>query len=225
MKRDISPTQQTSPRKIRRDALRPSTTSFSDLERLVVMSYEAYRKIHKIVTPYINRQNGNDQFNPPSRDLFSANVKMGGDLTESAMLSRMISSTIDFYTSNKGRKQLIEPHPSVLHSVQLQKSDFRLTELTPEEVEKIAPTLNKWLHPEKLRNIIRVDILNHGPIAPLYFDNLRMDKFQYLILRPKMGKTGVPVIKFWEALFFTQSFNYIIDHTDSEINPRYCGII
>ena len=208
---------------IRKDALRPSSFSFIDLERLVVSTFDAYRKIHRVVTPFINRQNGNSSFEPPTRELFSSNLRAGGDLTESAMVSRMITATIDFYTKNKGKKQLIEPHPSILHSVQLQKADFRLTEV--EDAKEILPTLNKNLHHAKTRNILKLEILNHGKIAPIYFDNLKLEKYQYLILRPKMGKTGVPVVNYWEALFYKQHHGYIIDHVDSEINPRYCGII
>ena len=44
-------------------------------------------------------------------------------------------------------------------------------------------------------------IISNGIIG-IYIDGLNNERFEYLILRPKMGKTGVPVVKFWEALLF-----------------------
>jgi glutathione peroxidase-family protein len=134
----------------------------------------------------------------------------------------MVSSTIDFYSKNKGKKQLVEPHPSIHHSVQFSSSQFKLSEV--ENTKAIAAVLNKKFNSE-VKSLTKIEILDHGDIRPIYLENLRPEKFEYLILRPKMGKTGVPVVKFWEALLYRQSSQFMIDHVDSEINPRYCGMI
>lgn len=210
------------PYAVRKDALRISTESFNDLERLVVLTFDLYKKIHRVAAPYIARQLGSGIFIPPSRELFSENIRVSNNLLESALFSRMVSSTIDFYSNNKGKKQLTEPHPSLLHSVQFSADKFRLSEV--ENTKAIANSLNKKFNYE-VKSLLRLDILDHGDIKPIYFDNLKLEKFDYLILRPKMGKTGVPVVKYWEALFYRKSYGYMIDHVDSEINPRYCGII
>lgn len=206
----------------RRDALRTTNETFQDLERLVVMSYELYRKIHKIAAPYNNKQQGNSHYIPPSRELFMSNNRVSNNLLESSLFSKMVTSTIDFYTKNKGKKQLIEPHPSLHHSVQFSGSHFRLTEV--ENTKAIAAVLNKKFNRE-VSTLTRLEILDHGDIKPIYFENMKIEKFEYLILRPKMGKTGVPVVKYWEALFYRQPYHYLIDHVDSNINPRYCGMI
>lgn len=206
----------------RKDALRTQNESFQDLERLVVMTYELYRKIHKIAAPYNNKQYGNKTYIPPYRELFTENIRTSNNLLESSLFGKMISSTVDFYTRNKGTKQLVEPHPSLHHSVQFNGNQFRLTEV--ENTKAIAAVLNKTFNYD-VKSLMKLEILDHGDIKPIYFDNLKPEKFEYLILRPKMGKTGVPVVKFWEALFFRKSSNYMIDHIDSDINPRYVGII
>ena len=206
----------------RKDALRTTNESFQDLERLVLMTYELYRKIHKVATPYNSKQHGNGMYIPPSRDLFTSNIRMSHNLLESSLFAKMVSSTIDFYTKNKGKKQLVEPHPSLHHSVQFSGSQFKLSEV--ENTKAIAAVLNKKFNGE-VKSLTRLEILDHGDIRPIYFENLKIEKFEYLILRPKMGKTGVPVVKYWEALLFRQPFHYLIDHVDSDINPRYCGMI
>ena len=206
----------------RKDALRIRNEDFSDLERMVVMTYELYRKIHRVATPYNNKQQGNGIYIPPGRDLFSDNIRTSNNLLESSLFSKMVTSTIDFYSKNKGKKQLAEPHPSLHHSVQFQSKHFKLSEV--ENVKAISNSLNKSFNYD-VRNLVRLDILDHGNIKPIYFDNLKIEKYEYLILRPKMGKTGVPVVRYWEALLYRQPYHYLIDHVDSDINPRYCGII
>ena len=207
----------------RKDALRLKGDTFSDLGQLVVTTFDLYKKIHRVVAPYNSRQQGNSFYIPPSRDFFRENIRSSNNLIEAEILNRMISSTVDFYTKNKGKMQLVEPHPSVLHSVQFQAQRFKLTEV--ENFSRLLPQLNKSFDKTSVRNLVKLEILDHGNIAPIYFENFKIDKFQYLILRPKMGKTGVPVVKFWEALFFKQPHTYLINHTDAEINPRYVGII
>jgi hypothetical protein len=206
----------------RKDALRVSNETFQDLERLVVMTYELYRKIHKVATPYNNKQQDSSVYIPPSRELFTSNIRTSNNLLEASQFAKMVSSTIDFYTKHKGKRQLVEPHPSLHHSVQFNSKQFKLTEV--ENTKALAAVLNKTFN-YAVKTLTRLEILDHGDIKPIYFDNLPADKFEYLILRPKMGKTGVPVVKYWEALFYKQSHQYLIDHVDSNINPRYCGMI
>ncbi len=207
----------------RKDALRLKEDTFSDLGHLVVTSFDLYKKIHRLVAPYNTRQQGNLFYIPPTREFFRENIRSSNNLVESEILNRMIGATVDFYTKHKGKLQLVEPHPSVLHSVQFQAQKFKLTEVT--DFERILPKLNKSFNKTLVKNLVKLEIHDHGDIAPIYFENFKIEKFQYLILRPKMGKTGVPVVKFWEALFFKQPCQYLINHTDAEINPRYVGII
>lgn len=210
------------PHVARKDALRARNETFADLEKYVVMTYELYRKIHKVVTPYNSRQIGNNIYLPPQRELFTDNIRTSNNSIELSLFSKMVSATIDFYTKSKGKKQLVEPHPSLLHSVQFHSSQFRLSEV--ENTKAIAAILNKSFNHE-VKSLIRLDIIDRDDVKPIYFENLRLEKFDYLILRPKMGKTGVPVVKFWEAVFYKNQSGYMIDHVDSDINPRYVGMI
>lgn len=207
----------------RKDALRLKEDTFNDLGQLVVTTFDLYKKIHQLVAPYNTRQQGNLFYIPPSREFFREHIRSSNNLVESEILNRMIGATVDFYTKHKGKLQLVEPHPSVLHSVQFQAQNFKLTEV--ENFASLVPKLNKSFDKTLVRNLVKLEIFDHGNVAPIYFENFKIDKFQYLILRPKMGKTGVPVVKFWEALFFKQPHRYLINHTDAEINPRYVGII
>jgi hypothetical protein len=46
-----------------------------------------------------------------------------------------------------------------------------------------------------------------------------------MIIRPKLGKHNMPSVNRWEVLFFKNPQQYLINHTDSSLNPKYAGII
>jgi hypothetical protein len=207
--------------KLRRDALRLENETFSDLEPLIVSAFQLYSKIHKIAAPYNSRQLDNDIYVPPSREMFRLKRNLG--FFESALYTKMVTATIQFYEEHHGKKQLPEPHPSVIHSIQFSKNDFIVTPIG--KSSELDLKLNKRV--DGKTNISKIEILNHGNLKPIYVENINGSDFGYLILRPKLGKTGVPVVKFWEALIFplSQKSNYLIDHIDSNINPRYSGLV
>lgn len=204
---------------LRRDALRERGQNFSDLGNLVALSFNVYKKIHSLAAPYNNRQIGSDFYIPPSKELFTENIRRPKSEIENSIQNRMINSAIDFYESTKGTLQLAEPHPSIIHSFQIPRTAFELSEAPI----SLANKLNKNLH--SVKSITKLEIHGFGRIDPIYFENLKIEDFGFLIIRPKMGRTGVPVVNFWEALFFKKHHSFIIDHVDAEINPRYCGLV
>jgi len=48
-------------------------------------------------------------------------------------------------------------------------------------------------------------------------------QINFLILRPKLGKLGMPSTSKWEVLVYKKNHGYIIDHVDSHINPKFSG--
>ena len=64
-----------------------------------------------------------------------------------------------------------------------------------------------------------------GINEPIYVENLKERQYKYLIVRPKLGKLGTANIQNWEVLFYTRNFGFNLDHCDSNLNPRYSGIL
>jgi hypothetical protein len=61
---------------------------------------------------------------------------------------------------------------------------------------------------------------------PIYVADLRNPaQVRFVVLRPKLSRTGTPQVGSWEALFFRDTIGYVAHWYDSTINPRYAGTI
>jgi hypothetical protein len=200
----------------RTDVVRP-TTDFDDLAREVVTTFNTYCRIESNVSPLVARNVDNNIF-ILSKDWIHEKVKNSFKM-ESIMYGKMLDSVVAFYAKNKISKRLPSPHIISHRSVHYTDQLFDIFEIDKNEYLKLSPN--------KVRNF-RVDTvhqLNIFQIGTLYIENMRKGTYKYLVLRPKLGKSGAPTIDRWEVLLFKSHQGYMIEHIDTDKNPRYNGNI
>lgn len=186
---------------VRLDAHRPAN-DFSDLENMVAAHFRVHQSIDNFVGPYNARQrNSGNSYRAPDRETVKQLVKQGGmnDFSYSAMLNGVVR----FCEDHKGQRSLPSPHPSTIHSIQLPQPAFEL----------------KTRGGETEVHIIGLE-------APLLVNGLReIDGVKFIIVRPKLSKLGTASARNWEVLFYRSNHGFIADWADSQLNPRYSGII
>jgi hypothetical protein len=126
-----------------------------------------------------------------------------------------------FLMKTRGKRTLIQPNPSSHHSAQFPSGTFTITSVNDKKpslrddksVRKEAKTLHK--------------IEFFGAEYPVYIENLTIpvDQINFVIVRPKLGKLGTPCTNRWEVLLFKKQHGYLVDHVDSNLNPRWSGIM
>jgi hypothetical protein len=197
------------------DAFRP-INDYSDLIRIVACYYEMYSKAVEFVGPWIAKQRGGT-FLPPDRDQVKTFLGKERPPMSFRAKSCFIDSLIVFLRNNKGKKTLITPSPSSHHSAQFPRGTFEIT-LANE------PIFNASRRISINSKVYRIEF--EGADTPIYVENLKFNPndIKFLILRPKLGKLGMPNILRWEILFYKKDHGYIIDHTDSHLNPKWSGI-
>lgn len=173
--------------------------SWSDLLKLVKSHYVTYERMYNFLMPYNARQrNSGTKYLPPSKELLLENVKNAGmnDLS----FNDFVNSAIKFCESTQGKRALPTPHPSVIHSVQLTKNAY--------SIDYDGKT--QWLN-----------LPGCEPVKMDYVKNT--DQYHLIIVKPKLSKLGTASATNWEIVMHAQDKHYIIDHVDSNINPRYSG--
>lgn len=200
------------------DAYRP-TTDYSDLVRIIASYYEMYSKASEFLGPWIAKQRGM-MFLPPDRE--QLRTALGKERPSISIRARtaFIEALILFLEKTRGNKTLITPSPSSHHSAQFPVGTFEIVE----EQKPITIKTDKGLKTITSK-VHRINIL--GAEQPLYVENLRIppDQIRFIIVRPKLGKLGTPNISRWEVLLYKKNFNYIVNHVDSNLNPRFSGIL
>jgi hypothetical protein len=196
--------QSTLPRwSVRLDAVRPSTNhGFDDLLPIVNSHYRVHESVNEFLGPYNARQRGSQYpYQPPERETLKQVIRQNGmnDFSYGAFLN----SIIRFCEQHKGLRAIPSPHPSTIHSIQLPIPAFDL----------------KTKGPETEVHVIGID-------APLIVRSLREpDTVKFIIIRPKLSQLGTASVKNWEILVYRQALGYIPDWADSQLNPRYSGVI
>lgn len=191
---------------------------YHDLLRIVAGQYEIYDRIQKFMSPWNARQIGNGL---PYRTAESGVLQEAIGKTMSCIPDvtkfNMIRAAIEYGTKNRGMKQLPVADPVTLHSAQLIPSQFTITQVNDK--------IKFQKHPPK--NQFRVEIA--GAERHFYVDNMNVKPamIQMMILRPQIGRLGTPDISRWEILLYTNvaGGKYLIDHQDSNLNPRWSGIL
>lgn len=203
---------------IRVDVFRP-TTSFSDVLRVVAANYEMYTRAHEFMGPWIAKQNGNALLSP-SREVIANAIGKPRNVISHGTYSKFVDSLLDFAVKSNGRKALITPNPTTHHSAQFSTGAFNIVKSDKEVILRDDKNIRK-----KSRTLHELNVF--GSDAPLFIENLSvdLDKIKFVILRPKLGKLGTASVTRWEALLFTSKIDYLINHTDSDYNPRYSGIL
>ena len=204
----------------RRDAFRPST-GFSDLIKIVACYYEMYSRAATFVGPWIAKQRGAMMFMTPDKaqiDLALGPLRPAISYQARSAFTEAVSR---FLLQTKGQKNLITPSPSSHHSAQFPAGTFEISKITDnypilrddKAIRKPAKTLHKI-------EFARAE-------QPVFIENLEIpaEQIQFVILRPKMGKLGMPSTSRWEVLLYKTPYGYLVEHVDSHLNPRWSGII
>ena len=202
------------------DAFRTSM-EFTDLLRIVAGHYDMYSKAVEIVGPIISKQFGAMIFVPPSKDELDK-VISGRGVSPRAKAG-FIDALINHLVKTKGKKALIYPSPTTHHSAQFQSGTFTISKVDNSDC-KIQ--LKDVKHPRNIQKVLyKIELA--GASAPLYIEKLPLplDQINFLIIRPKLGKLGTSSVNKWEVLFYKKRFNYLVDHVDSTLNPRFAGIM
>ena len=200
----------------RTDIVRPSNR-YDDLARQIIITFKTYQEIESKISPLVSRNIGNSFF-VMSKDLMNTMVKNSFGMN-SFMYNRLLDSIERFYTSNKLMKRLPNAHIISHRSVHFSDSLFEIEQVDVEQYLK--ETQNR----ERNFKVVTVHKINVGGLTPFYIENMRRGNYKYLVLRPKLGKSGAPQPDKWEVLFYTTNFGYNVEHVDSDKNPRYNGTI
>ncbi len=190
---------------VRLDAARPpAEPGFSDLIPLIVHHYKLHEQAAEFLGPYNSKQRGATRapYIPPSKEQLKAAIRQGrvNDFTYQAF----INSIVRFCEITKGSRALPTPHPSVIHSIQLPLPAFEL------HTGSTGDTMVQLI----------------GVEVPLIVRGLRqLDDIKFIIVRPKLSKLGTASAKNWEVLFFREARGYIPEWVDTNLNPRYAGIM
>ncbi len=197
------------------DVFRPDN-NYSDLIKIVACYYEMYSKAVEYVGPWIAKQRGMTFLSP---DKVEIKDFLGKDRPQMSFRAKscFVDGVIEFLNKHKGKKTLITPSPSSHHSAQFPKGTFEFSLMD-------APVFNMARNANSTGKIYRIDFA--GAEQPVFLENLRLqpNDIKFIILRPKLGKLGTPNILRWEVLLYKKPHGYLIDHTDSQLNPKWSGI-
>jgi len=187
---------------VRLDAYRTANQDFHDLDVMVNHHFRVHQSIDQFLGPYNARQrNSGAPYRAPDRETLKQVIKQGGmnDFTYSSMLHGVIR----FCEAHKGTRSLPSPHPSTIHSIQLPQPAFELKSRGSDTEVHIV-----------------------GLEHPILVKGLRdPDEVKFIIVRPKLSKLGTASSKNWEVLFYRVNHGFIPEWADSQLNPRYSGVI
>lgn len=193
-----------------------STSDYSDVLSHIAIQFDVYSKIVSVVGPWISKQNGKSQFLPLTPDLIKEQVSQSR--LDYKTYSSMLEATYQFMKSTQGKRALTLPHPTTHHSAQFRSGLFSLTHCN----DKIKLRDNGSLRDPKSR-LLKLDLAGCEPLYLENIQNINPDLIKFIIIRPKLGKLGSPNISKWEVLMFRKDQLHLIDHVDSELNPRWAG--
>lgn len=188
---------------VRLDAHRPANSQdFSDLEMMVAHHFRVHQAIDNFLGPYNARQrNSGAIYRSPDRETVKQMVRQGG--MNDFSYSSMLQGVIRFCDEHKGLRSLPVPHPSTVHSIQLPQPAFEIRGKGGDaEIHIIG---------------LERPVLVKGLKDP--------DTVKFIIVRPKLSKLGTASAKNWEVLFYRTNHGFIPDWADSDLNPRYSGIL
>ena len=176
---------------------------YGPLLGLVAVSYHVYSKAEEFLGPFNAKQRGHGIYTPPTRDQLRAAIPQYrmNPVSHSAFLSSLIA----FCERTKGMQALPTPHPSIIHSIQLQPSTFEI----------------------KCQDG-KVDLFLAGMDEPLKlkFANAKTaEATKFIILRPKISTVGTASATRWEVLLFDKAYGYIPNWVDANLNPRWSGVM
>ncbi len=189
---------------VRLNVSRP-INDYSDLLETVAKHYRVYAAAEAYISPYNARQRAREIYTAPTREELRSAIKQGGmnDFSYTAFLS----SLIKFCENTKGLRALPMPHPSTIHSIQIPEPAF--------SIAGVADKASNFTH----------QLLIPGA-EPIFLNGVRNpETIRFVIVRPKLSKLGTASAKEWECLLFTHNHGYIPHWVDSNLNPRWSGVM
>ena len=183
---------------------RTASGSYSDPLRIVASSFELYQRGFHFIAPWINRSRDAAMPVPPSKEAMTQALGKPRAAIHPIVHRSFVDALYAFACSSKGKRQMINPDPTTHHSAQFQRGTFSITQVADEH-----------------------HINLFGCSEPMIVSGLKLqsDSVGFIIVRPKLGKLGTPSVKNWEILFYRTPLGYQIDHVDSNLNPRWSGIM
>jgi hypothetical protein len=192
-------TNLTGPRWAARMDARKISGDYSDLLRLIASSYDMYDRGYRILGPWINRTRDMDIAIPPDKSTLTSSTKPRSNVSHLVHTS-FVDALYNFALQSKGKRQMINPDVATHHSAQFVNGTF----------------------------IIKGNEVHlFGCSEPLIVSGSQLlpESIGFIIVRPKLGKLGTASATNWEILFYKQPLGYQIDHVDSNLNPRWSGIM
>lgn len=185
-----------------------NTSDFSDLLKIITGYYEMYQRASNYLGPWISKQAGM-MFIPPDKETIKTALGKENPNISYRARTAFIDCLVKFVTDTKGRKALIHPNPSTHHSAQFPSGTFEITQIPNGSPKKLY----------------KIDFAHASD--SVYIENLMIppEQVKFIILRPKLGKLGTASVSKWEVLLFKQNNGYLVEHVDSDKNPRYSGIL
>lgn len=192
---------------VRLDA-RTQSGSYNDQLRVVAAMFELYQKGFHFMAPWINRSRDATMVIPPDKDLIRNALGKPRASISDIVHRNFVDSLYNFACQSKGKRQLINPDPSTHHSAQFPRGTFKIVPITD-------------------RQSAATEIHLFSCSEPLIVGGLQLkpEQVEFIIVRPKLGKLGTPSVTNWEILFYKTPQTYLIDHVDSNLNPRWSGVM
>jgi hypothetical protein len=177
-----------------------------------------YSRAVALCAPFIARRQGGIVI-PPDREQIKAALGKERPVIAFRARSAFIDSLEKFMSVKKGGRALITPSPSTHHSAQFPEGTFEITECTSPPPLRDPRGLRR---PQQRLHQVQF----HGAESPVWVEGLTLppEAVKFIILRPKRGKLGTPSVNRWEILVFSSNPGYLIDHVDSDLNPKFSGI-
>lgn len=178
-----------------------------------------YNRAAAIIAPAISRQQGRP-FIAPDREQIKAALGKERPTISHRARSAFLDGLARFFTQTRGKRALITPSPSTHHSAQFPAGTFEIS------LETAQVSLRDDRGPRRpARSLHKISFW--GAEAPVYIENLQIpaDQIKFVILRPKLGRLGMPSVTRWEILVSRQDIGWVVDHTDSDLNPKWAGVI
>jgi len=215
-KRVYNQPNQTSDGPYRTDIVR-MTSNYDDIGHQVVGTYRTYLELESKVAPLIARNSDNDLF-LLTKERIGEMVKNSHGMNPT-MFRHLLDSVEKFFLKNKSKRRLPSPHIISHRSVQYGEVLFTIDEI---DVAKYLEQTKNRVRNFKVNTVHKVEVEG---LNPFYIENMRRGNYRHMILRPKLGKSGAPMPDRWEILLFGSSLGYLVDHIDTDKNPRYNGSI
>ena len=190
---------------------------FQDYIRIVAAYYEMYEKGYRFMGPWIARQIGNTLPSiPPDPATITNCIGKPRSVIHTFAYNAFVDALHRFAATSKGKRQLISPDQSSHHSAQFPRGTF--------SIERVENVQLAGHHVGGHKSLHAIQIFGAG--SPIYVKDLQLniDEIGFIIVRPKLGKLGTASAMNWEVLFFRTPHGYLIDHTDSNLNPRWSGL-